>query len=75
MNPEKTHFLLIDGMRWDIWGYCRDELLNALKESTRLWALRELRNHYITGVEDIEKDLIEKVVDLYRIAPPTYSGM
>lgn len=36
LKPSQTHFLLIDGLRWDLWLYCRDEVLQALKGNYRI---------------------------------------
>ena len=35
LKPAETHFLLIDGMRWDIWDYCQHDLIKALHDTYR----------------------------------------
>ncbi|MFH0926204.1 MAG: DUF6079 family protein [bacterium] len=36
LNPSQTHFLLIDGMRWDMWGHCQEGILRLIKDRYRL---------------------------------------
>jgi hypothetical protein len=42
LNPGQTHFLLIDGMRWDIWSYCQDDIVQALQNKYRIVDQRPL---------------------------------
>jgi hypothetical protein len=64
---------MLDYKRFDENRYPElDKATDALKARMEIYVQQQIRTHWITGVEDYERDFMARVVALHRMAPGHY---